>query len=210
MIANIEDNHLENSIYVLLTDTGTLFTSLIKRFTSAPYNHASFALDLELKELFSFGRKHPNNPWAGGFVEEDVYEGTFSHFPNTRCALLRLQVSRQQHADAIRIVRSFQNEQEAYRYNLIGLFGVLMNLDIGTKNAYFCSQFVAETLCNMGLPLWERPSTLVTPNDFLCHPAFEIMYEGPLYDYSHLDQEKLGYTRASRDSSIQTYYPTSW
>ncbi|WP_438348744.1 hypothetical protein ACP8HI_24655 [Paenibacillus sp. FA6] len=203
MIANIEDKHLESSIYVLLTDTGTLFGSLIKRFTAAPYNHASLALDVELNEVFSFARKQPNNPWIAGFVEEDVYEGTFSRFPNTRCALLRLQVSKQQYTDAIRIVRSFQDEQQAYRYNLVGLLGVLMDLDLNAKNAYFCSQFVAETLRNTGLSLWERPSALVTPNDFLCHPAFEILYEGPLYNYSLLDRDRLGYKPHAADASIQ-------
>lgn len=74
------------NIYVLLTDTGTMFTKLIKRITAAPYNHASLALDENLNEVFSFGRKCANNPWVGGFVEEDVYEGTFRHFP-ARAAL---------------------------------------------------------------------------------------------------------------------------
>jgi hypothetical protein len=203
MTVNIEDNNPESSIYVLLTDTGTLFTTLIKRFTAAPYNHASLALDTELNELFSFGRKCPSNPWDAGFVEEDVYEGTFSHYPDTRCALLRMQISKQQRANAVQIVQLFQKEKQAYRYNLIGLLGVLMNLDIETKNSYFCSQFVAETLRNIGLSLWEQPSTLVTPNDFLHHPAFETVYEGFLYDYSLLDRERISYKRNMTDSSIQ-------
>lgn len=112
MIDNVEDNNSKSSIYVLLSDTGTLFTTLIKSFTSAPYNHASLALDTDLNDLFSFGRKYPTNPWAAGFVEEDVYEGTFRQFPSTRCALLRLQVSKQQREDVIWIVQSFQKEKE--------------------------------------------------------------------------------------------------
>jgi hypothetical protein len=69
--------------------------------------------------LFSFGRKCATNPWAAGFVEEDVYEGTFRQFPGTRCALLRFQVSKQQRADAIRIVQSFQMEKQAYGTTLL-------------------------------------------------------------------------------------------
>lgn len=33
-------------IYILLTDTGTLFTRLIKLYTKKPYNHASISLIL--------------------------------------------------------------------------------------------------------------------------------------------------------------------
>src|SRR5690554_467422 len=80
MLTNVNDR-VEHHIYILLTDTGTLFARLIKRFTDAPYNHASIAFDAELKELFSFGRKNPTNPWDVGFVEENVSEGTYQLFP---------------------------------------------------------------------------------------------------------------------------------
>ena len=52
----------ERSIYILLTNTGTLFTRVIQTYTRAPYNHASISFDRELTELYSFGRKHPSNP----------------------------------------------------------------------------------------------------------------------------------------------------
>ncbi|CAM3766693.1 hypothetical protein COLU111180_07475 [Cohnella lubricantis] len=194
-IQSIED--ADNSIYVLLTDTGTLFTTLIKRFTSAPYNHASLALDAGLNQLYSFGRKRPTNAWDAGFVEEDVYEGTYSCYPNTRCVLLRMRVSKQQRAEAIRVLQLFQRNREDYRYNLFGLLGVLVGLDFKRKNAYFCSQFVAEALAQSGMPLWERPAALVTPDDFFRHPVFEKIYEGCLYDYPLLGDRKASVVAAS-------------
>ncbi|MBB6636148.1 hypothetical protein H7B67_18660 [Cohnella thailandensis] len=178
-------------LYVLLTHTGTLFTTLIKNVTSAPYNHASLAMDAELNQLFSFGRKKPTNPLSAGFVEEDVYEGTFSRYPNTRCALLRLRVSDEQRDEAWRTIRSFQQNRDSYRYNLIGLFGVMVNYDLRRKNAFFCSQFVAEALNRSGLSLWNRSSALVTPDDFLRHESFELVYEGNLYDYPLLDSNRV-------------------
>ncbi|MFX3636313.1 MAG: hypothetical protein ACE3L7_05015 [Candidatus Pristimantibacillus sp.] len=203
MAQNSQDNHLHHSIYVLLTDTGTRFTRLIKEFTNAPYNHASLALDAELNEVFSFGRKVANNPLIAGFVREDLYNGTFRQFPNTRCKLLQLRMTEQQHTDAIQIIRDFQKKQHMYRYNLIGLLGVLLKLDLKTDHAFFCSQFVAETLRESGLQLWDRPSTLVTPNDFLEHPQFEAVYEGLLYDYQLLDRGKLSYTRTVPTTAIR-------
>ncbi|MFF2093862.1 hypothetical protein [Paenibacillus sp. NPDC058174] len=182
----------QRSIYVLLTDTGTAFTRLIKGFTKAPYNHASLAFDDELNEVFSFGRKEAHNPFVGGFVREDIYRGTFRHFPNTRCLLLRLPVTEQQHANSVACIRHFQRNQDAYRYHLIGLLGVLLQREIKSDSAYFCSQFVAEALKRSGVELWDRPSGLVTPNDFKEHDQFEVVYEGMLYDYHLVDKEKLG------------------
>ncbi|RQW11131.1 hypothetical protein [Paenibacillus rhizophilus] len=71
------------------------------------------------------------------------------------------------------------------------------------KNAYFCSQFVSEALRKSGLSLWDRPSTLVTPNDFLHHPAFETVYEGHLYDYPLLKRERLKYIRKVKETSTE-------
>lgn len=80
-------------VYILLTDTGTLFTKSIKKYTKAPYNHASIAFDPTLKEMYSFGRKNPSNPINGGFVKEDVYTGTYSKYPDTTCVIYKLEVS---------------------------------------------------------------------------------------------------------------------
>lgn len=38
-----------------------------------PLNHVSIALDRELTEVYSFGRKQPDNPFIGGFVKEDIF-----------------------------------------------------------------------------------------------------------------------------------------
>lgn len=187
----------QKHIYVLLTDTGTTFSKLIKAFTAAPYNHASIALDVELKELYSFGRKRPDNPWDAGFIEEDVYEGIYRFFPETRCVLLRLHVTKRRRAAIIQSIAGFRKQKDKYRYNLIGLLGVLLHHELAPRNYYFCSQFVAEVLRNSGYPLWSRPSALVTPNHFLKHPAFELVYEGYLFDYPLLDQNKVkGFSQA--------------
>ncbi|MBA4496031.1 hypothetical protein ACFO25_15725 [Paenactinomyces guangxiensis] len=181
------------SVYILLTDTGTLFSRTIKLFTAAPYNHVSISLDQRLDELYSFGRKHPKNPLYAGFVKEDVYNGIYRYFQNTRCILFELCVTDQQLDQIKQMIRSFEAQQEIYMYNLVGLFGVMVNYPIELKNAYFCSQFVAEVLKRSGIQLWDKPSALVTPNDFLQHPSFKFIYEGRLYEYSRLQSELISF-----------------
>ncbi|HET7578227.1 MAG TPA: hypothetical protein VFK33_03025 [Bacillales bacterium] len=194
------------SVYILLTDTGTLFTKTVKQYTRVPYNHTSLSFDLKLEELYSFGRKQPKNPLKAGFIKEDIYRGTFSHFRNTRCVLFKLNVSERQFGEMRRMVLSFQMRSEMYSYNLIGLFGIIINYPIETENAYFCSQFVAEVLKRGGIQLWDKSSALVTPREFLEHTSFHKIYEGKLYDYPLLQSKLLvGYRPRNRKRKLWVF-----
>jgi hypothetical protein len=179
------------TVYVLLTDTGTLFTKIIKWFTNAPYNHVSIVFDEKLDEIYSFGRKYPRNPLIAGFIREDVYFGTYRYFYNTRCLLSKIDVSSKEYIRIRNVIQSFNNNKDIYSYNLLGLVGVAVRRPINQRNKYFCSQFVAEVFEKSGLNLGDLPSALVTPNDFLMHPRFELVYEGRLYDYPLLDHVML-------------------
>ncbi|MDQ0063103.1 hypothetical protein [Paenibacillus harenae] len=193
----------ENNIYVLLTNTGTLFTRLIKAFTSAPYNHASLAFDVELKEVYSFGRMRPNNPLLAGFVQENVYDGVYRMHPDTSCTLLRFRVTEQQIAMIKQFVQSIEQNKNDYGYNLLGVIGIMLKVDYNPESEYFCSQFVAEALNRGGLELWDRPSTKVTPEDFRQHPQMEAVYEGLLYDYPLLDEHKVRLALANRTGAVK-------
>lgn len=184
---------MENNktIYILLTDTGTIFTRIIKWFTNAPYNHVSLVFDDRLEEMYSFGRKDPRNPLFAGFIREDVYYGTYRYFRNTKCLILKLDITENEYNNIRKIIQQFQMNEELFSYNLIGLFGVLLSSPMPTNNSYFCSQFVAEVLTNGGLHLWDLPTALVTPIDFFIHHRFEFVYEGKLYDYPLLNQSLI-------------------
>lgn len=45
------------NIYIVLTQTGTLLSRIIKFLTQGQYNHASIGFDEELNYMYSFGRK---------------------------------------------------------------------------------------------------------------------------------------------------------
>lgn len=130
-------------IYILLTDTGSLLTKLIKLYTKKRYNHASISFNSKLSEVYSFGRKKVENPFRGGFVREDVKEGLFK---NADCALYSIAVTKKQVKKMQDIIINMEKEKEAYRYNFLGLFGFLINKPIKRKRAFFCSQFVGHLL----------------------------------------------------------------
>ncbi|MFB5761375.1 hypothetical protein [Paenibacillus medicaginis] len=173
----------ERSVFILLTNTGTLFTRVIQTYTKAPYNHASISFDRELSELYSFGRKHPGNPLNGGFVKEDIKTGTFSKYPNTTCVIYELRVSEREVEKMRRVLHFFIRSRQKYMYNLLGVIGVALKEPVEFSNSYFCSQFVAEILQRSGINIWNKLPALVTPDDFRQSERLQLIYEGKLSEY---------------------------
>ncbi|WP_223700453.1 hypothetical protein [Sutcliffiella deserti] len=170
-------------IYILLTDTGTLFTRSIKKYTKAPFNHVSLSLDPELNELYSFGRKKPNNPLNGGFVKEDVVHGTYRNYPGTTCEIYKLPVSKREVEKIKRLIAFFQKKEKKWFYNLLGVLGVSINEPVEIDSSYFCSQFVSDVLHRSGINLWEKLPSLVTPDDFRKSAKVKKIFEGKLFEY---------------------------
>jgi hypothetical protein len=174
----------DKKVYVLLSNTGTLLNKSIKKYTKAPYNHASIAFDKELIELYSFGRIYPRNPLYGGFVQENIVKGTFSRYPETTCQVYEIDLTERQLQKMIRILNIFKKNRNYLGFNVVGLVGVAINKPIFTrKGAYFCSQFVSEVFVRSGLDLWEKKTSLVTPEDIRNTKEFKLIYEGKLREY---------------------------
>lgn len=168
-------------IYVLLTDTGTLFTRTIKWFTKDPMNHASIAFDRDLNEVYSFGRKNPNNPFFAGFVKEDVRSEFFEH---STCALYRCTVSHGAYMNIRTQIHHMEQNRELYKYNLLGMLGIMFNIEMKREHAYFCSQFVASVFEQGGVSLVNKPSLFVRPGDLENTAMLELVYHGKLHSYT--------------------------
>lgn len=173
-------------IYLLLTDTGSLFTKLIKYFTKDTYNHSSLSLDINLLNVYSFGRKNPRNPLSGGFVKEDIWNKIYNVFPETTCALYEIEVNDKELEDLKMILEIFEKDSEKYGYNLIGLitYYLGMNLDVGER--YFCSEFVSTVLKEAKISYSEKNPSKIKPMDLLSIENREVrlVYEGGLYMYA--------------------------
>jgi len=165
------------NIYVVLSDTGTWFTRLIRLFTKAPFNHASIAFDSDLNEVYSFGRKRPNNPLSGGFVREDLRGELFK---GATCAIYGCAVSERRYRRLRAAVLRFEREADSYKFNFLGLLGVLLNIGVDRKRAFFCSQFVASLFEQTGDPLIRKRSALTTPADLGRSDKVRLLYQGEM------------------------------
>lgn len=167
-------------VYLLLTDTGTLFTRMIKLYTKECLNHASISFDSDLKEVYSFGRKRPRNPFIGGFVKEDVRSELFR---NASCEIYVFTVTDKQYNNMLLLIKEIERNQQLYRYNLLGLFAIAMNKRLHRKHAFFCSHFVATILQEGRLFETSKQLCMITPQDLKQAASHRLIYQGSLQSY---------------------------
>lgn len=170
----------KRKIYILLTDTGTIFTRLIKLYTKCPLNHSSIAFDINLKDLYSFGRKSPHNPFNGGFIHENINNHLFKR---ATCEVYSYVVTETEYQRLTETIQRLKINEKRYKYNLLGLFGIIVNREVKRKNAYFCSQFVTSLLSKHGIILTDKSPGLTTPQDIRNSDRIKLEYKGKLCNY---------------------------
>ena len=167
-------------VYILLTQTTSILTRMLKFYTKTPYNHVSLAFDERLEYTYSFGRVNPDDPLIGGFSHERLDVGVFK---DASCQLLSLDVTPEQYLKMRERVAEIEANQLKYKFNFIGLFGARFDFEIKRKHAYFCSQFVGKVLQEVGLFPEDFPAHLVKPTDLVEQVNLKVEYQGPLADY---------------------------
>lgn len=188
----------KRTIYLLFTHTGTLLSRIINFYTKHSLNHVSIGFDKRLTEVYSFGRKRPKNPFIGGFVREDIRSNFLRH---SNCAVYTFQVTEREYHSILRSIQEIEAEKGNYRYNFIGLIGILFKIKIQRKSAFFCSQFVATILKEVHTFQMNKPFCFVTPEDIRKHVGMTLIYEGKLCDYDHTEigEKRIDLEKADRD-----------
>lgn len=158
-------------IYIVLSDTGSLLSRMIRLYTKNKLNHVSIAFDKELNEVYSFGRKCPHNLFVSGFTQEDM-RGVL--FKDAKFKVFRYAVSETQYLKIRDIMERFKKDEPLYKYNFLGLLGVMFNRPVERDHAFFCSQFVAHVLEQAGVQLMSQCAALTTPSDFERSEALEL------------------------------------
>ena len=173
----------KKKIFVAVTQTGTILSRIVKWVTRDKYNHVSISLSETLEELYSFGRKHPYNPFWAGFVKESPTGGTFGRFKNTDAMILEKEIDSLIYDEIKLELERMYETKKMYGYNYLGLLAGFFGKNITMKKRYYCSEFVQYILRkhNIGLRLGKKE--LVCPNDFVHLPDSKVVYEGKLREY---------------------------
>lgn len=170
-------------IYLVFSKTGTWLSRIINIITKIKYAHSSISFDNSLTTMYSFGRINPNNPFLGGFVEENLHEGVYKKFINSECLIYKVKVSDIQFYSMKKEINRFSDKKYKYKYNFIGLIGILINIPIKRKTHYFCSEFVSEILINCNIYESNKIPSLIRTSDLFEINNKEIVYEGYINNY---------------------------
>lgn len=189
----------ERKVYILLSDTGTIFTRLIKLYTRQDYNHASISFDRTLTEVYSFGRKDPHNPFIGGFVKENTKN---SLLRNATCQIYSCSVTEEQFQKMKQFIDEIESLSHLFRYNFLGLFAIVLNKQLNRDYAYFCSEFVATVLSKGSLVKFQKPLSFVSPHDLRQLNNFELEYQGRLADLYGQELVKRSYFQGSHSNIL--------
>lgn len=174
----------DKKIYIVMSQTGTVLSRVLKRITGSEYNHTSISLCPDLHYMYSFGRRNAYNPFWGGFVMESPDFGTFKRFSETQVIVLAIPVDDDTYSEIKKEFDSMYEEKYLYNYDMLGLCLAYFNIIYKRKHHRYCSDYVREILVRYEIENSELFSPIVKPMDFLKIPDGEIIYCGKLREFS--------------------------
>ncbi len=173
----------KQQIYIVISQTGTILSRILKAITGAEYNHVSLCMNENLESMYSFGRRYAYFPFYGGFVVESINHGTFRRFKNTEAIILSINVDSDIKLQMTEFVNEMIDNRKFYHYNYAGLFLAAVHIVKKKHNRYYCSEFVRDFLQKFNIEGAEDMSPIVQPIHFLNIPYTDIIYKGRLQDY---------------------------
>lgn len=167
-------------IKIVLTQTNTIISKTLKALSQKPYNHISISFVDDCSTMYSFGRKITWFPLLGGFVRENINSGVFKLHPETKCKIYTLEVTDDDYKIIMERLNKFLADPNSFKYSILNLFLIYINVPFQRKHHYVCSSFVSYLLHGI-IPL-EKEISLVTPNDYN-ELNLNAIYEGTLHEY---------------------------
>lgn len=167
-------------IYIILTYTGTILSKIVKIYTKKEYSHVSISLDQDLTRMYSFGRLNPYNPFIGGFVHEGIDHGTFKRFKKTKTKIYSMEIPEEKYEKLEEIIQNIQERKSLYKFNIIGLIAVALNVRIKKEKSFYCAEFIKYVLEQSQVTTLPE---IVKPDDFEKVQGLSEVYRGVLREY---------------------------
>ena len=169
-------------LYIVISQTGTWFSKVIKLFTKDPYNHSSISLNEDLTDMYSFGRKYTRLPLPGGFIQECIGTKVFATHPKTTMIVYELDVTKVQYNEVKNLIQQMRRQKKIYAYNLLGIILMPLHKERKAQNKFYCSEFVKYVLIESKIVESDMLPVFCKPMDFLNINGTKI-YEGRMSAY---------------------------
>lgn len=178
-------------IYILLMQSSTILSRIVRCVTGAPYTHVSISFEETLQPLYSSSRKNGETLFPAGPCTEPFHRGYLSKHPNIPCALYELEVTDEVYRTAKEEVSRIVDNNEDYGFNILGLIFCQLHIPHRRDGHYFCSQFVGEVLEKSHALALPKDISLMHPADYMGLPELRCRFMGLLGDLVRLRNCKL-------------------
>lgn len=170
-------------LFIVVTQTGTFVSRVIRFVTKAPYNHVSLSLDKNLDKMYSFARLNPPHIFPSGFMQETMTNSLFGIIDNVPCQIYRVCVSDKQFETVSKMIAAFNEIANEYKFNVLGFVSMFFRFRLRRAKRFMCSQFVAYVLSNSDVMNFDKDYSLVTPEDIRTNEHLSIIFDGNLKEY---------------------------
>lgn len=175
---------MNKKIYIIVSQSGTMPSRVLKRITGAEYNHVSLSLRADLRRMYSFARRYKYYPFWSGFVAESPSGGVFGRFPETKIKVLELEVTDEQYDALSATMEAMFRDRKRYHYDYLGVGLAYFRIHRRSEHNYYCSEFVKAMLQRHGIRAAEALPRVVQPIHFLDLPGARLVYSGVLREYA--------------------------
>lgn len=177
---------LLKKIYIIVSNSGSIVSKILKISTKEEYVHVAISLDKDFKNTYSFGRKYTYIPLPGGLINE-YYERRIKYFSNSKIKVFELEISNRQYKKLVNdLNNNYINKKDELKYNILGLFLIKLKIAKHRKNHYCCSQFCGKVLKDNNILQFEKDYSLIEPKDFL--NLDKVVFEGNTIDYLNIQK----------------------
>lgn len=175
----------DKPIYIVISQTGTFLSRILKFLTGREYNHVSVSLEDDLNLMYSFGRKNPYNAFWAGFVAESANFGTFKRFCETKVIVGKICLGATEYQNLKGLIEGMIENPECYHYNYLGLYLAALRIPYTSHNRYYCSEFVKYLLIKHNVEGANQIKRIPHPMCFIDLPQFQVIYKGKLADFKN-------------------------
>lgn len=169
-------------IYIILSNSPSIISKVIGLYTKDEYTHAAISIDEDIGTIYGMGRKWSRFPFVGRLKQEEMDKGFYSLCPNLPGAIYKLSINKDQYNMLRKTLHKYLKEEKVVKYNNLGIFSCMINKDLGPKDKFTCSAFVAHLLETAKIANFDLPPALVRPQSLTKLNA-ELVFKGDLKSY---------------------------
>lgn len=132
-------------LYIIFSGTMCKMGSFIRFFTRGMYNHVSFSLSADLREMYSFARLKRDIPFCGGFVHEGA-ERYISGGKAAKIAVCAIDIGEEGMLRVRERIARMSEHPDRFFYNMLSAILVPCKKSVRVPNSFTCVEFVRAVL----------------------------------------------------------------